>query len=425
MADETHLGDVANVIMGQSPPGTTYNELSEGLPFFQGVRDFTYRYPNVRVYCSEPSRIARPGDILLSIRAPIGRINIVNRESCIGRGLAIIRPKSIEDFRYLEFVLRLEEPNWQSIEGGGSVFGNATRNDIESLSILWPTNSNERKAIAHVLGTLDDKIELNRRMNQTLEEIAQVLFKSWFVDFDPVRAKVEGLDTCLPQHIADLFPDSFEDSELGQTPKGWAFASLIELINPTKGVSYSSADLIEADTALVTLKSFARGGGYRPEGLKSYAGSYKANQVVVPGEVVLACTDVTQAAEVVGRPAIVRPSTKYKTLIASLDTMILRPKDGKLTKAFLYFLCGSAKFTEHTYAHTTGTTVLHLASTAMPSFRLPLPSSELVQAFDIIAKPLLGKIQNIEQESETLSSLRDSLLPKLISGELKVTATKE
>ena len=79
----------------------------------------------------------------------------------------------------------------------------------------------EQRAIAHILGTLDDKIELNRRMNETLEAMARALFKSWFVDFDPVRAKAEGRDPGLPRHIADLFPDSFEDSELGEIPKGW------------------------------------------------------------------------------------------------------------------------------------------------------------------------------------------------------------
>ena len=79
----------------------------------------------------------------------------------------------------------------------------------------------EQRAIAHILGTLDDKIELNRRMNETLEAMARALFKSWFVDFDPVRAKAEGRDPGLPKPLADLFPDSFEDSELGEIPKGW------------------------------------------------------------------------------------------------------------------------------------------------------------------------------------------------------------
>ncbi|MEW6061224.1 MAG: restriction endonuclease subunit S, partial [Bacteroidota bacterium] len=182
MAGEWRLGEVAEIIMGQSPPGETYNELGEGLPFFQGVADFNYRFPTPRVYCTEPSRIAKPGDILLSVRAPIGRVNIADRECAIGRGLCIIRASNPEDARYLEFVLRAKESQWDAIEGSGSVFGNATRRDLEMLPIPWPRETAQRRAIAHILGTLDDKIELNRRMNETLEHIAQAIFKSWFID---------------------------------------------------------------------------------------------------------------------------------------------------------------------------------------------------------------------------------------------------
>jgi type I restriction enzyme S subunit len=192
MAGEVQLGQVGEIIMGQSPPGETYNEHGDGLPFFQGVADFNYRHPTPRVFCTAPSRIALPGDILLSVRAPIGRVNVADRTCAIGRGLAIIRPKAQKDGRYLEFVLRMLEPTWHLIEGGGSVFGNATRQDLETLRIPWHENACERHAIAHILGTLDDKIELNRQMSETLEAMARALFKAWFVDFEPVRAKMEG-----------------------------------------------------------------------------------------------------------------------------------------------------------------------------------------------------------------------------------------
>ncbi|GIV02392.1 MAG: hypothetical protein KatS3mg015_1222 [Fimbriimonadales bacterium] len=192
MAGEVRLGEVAEIIMGQSPPGETYNERGVGLPFFQGVADFNYRHPTPRVFCSAPSRIAFPGDILVSVRAPIGRVNVADRKCAIGRGLSIIRPRVSEDARYIEFALRLEEPKWQAIEGSGSVFGNATRHDLEALRLPWPEARNERRAIAQILGTLDDKFELNRRMSETLEAMARALFKSWFVEFEPVRAKMEG-----------------------------------------------------------------------------------------------------------------------------------------------------------------------------------------------------------------------------------------
>ena len=291
--------------------------------------------------------------------------------------------------------------------------------EIRQIPLPWPPKE-QRDTLAHILGTLDDKIELNRRMNETLEAMARALFKSWFVDFAPVLAKAEGRDTGLPREIADLFPDSFEDSELGEVPKGWGVASLGDLVKTVKGRSYKSEELVESDTALVTLKSFARGGGYRPGGLKSFAGTYKPEQVVKPGEVVIACTDVTQAADIIGRPAIVQGGGRYRTLVASLDTLIVRPQSAGMTIAFLYFLGGTEAFVSHTYAHTTGTTVLHLAKDAVPSFKFALPSQQLVQHFDTVVRPMLARTLTIEEDARTLAALRETLLPKLLSGELWV-----
>ncbi len=297
---------------------------------------------------------------------------------------------------------------------------------LSEIAVPHPSNIDEQRAIAHILGTLDDKIELGRKQNETLEAMARALFKAWFVDFEPVRAKIEGRwqrGQSLPglsAHLYDIFPDRLVDSELGEIPEGWDVVALGELVETVKGRSYKSEELVESDTALVTLKSFARGGGYRPDGLKPFAGTYKVEQVVHPGEVVVACTDVTQAAEVIGRPAIVRRSTRYQRLVASLDTLIVRPKDSRITRAFLYFLGGTEAFVSHTYAHTTGTTVLHLGRDAVPSFTFARPPAQLVQKFDALAASVLERIQATEQESETLAQLRDTLLPKLISGALRI-----
>ena len=199
---EVHLGDVAEIVMGQSPPGSTYNESGDGLPFFQGVKDFGYRNPTPRVFCSRPSRVAQPGDILFSVRAPIGRVNIADRECTIGRGLSIIQPRDKAGSRYIEFALRYLEPTWQAIEGGGSVFGNATRQDVELLSLTWPDEVSDRRIIAEVLGSLDDKIELNRRMNATLESMAKAVFRQWFVESEEAKG---WKDVPLPE-VIDVNP---------------------------------------------------------------------------------------------------------------------------------------------------------------------------------------------------------------------------
>ena len=417
------LSDVATIVMGQSPPGSTYNEDGIGLPFFQGVRDFNYRHPTPRVYCSEPSRVAQADDILLSVRAPIGRVNVADRECATGRGVAIIKPNAESDARYLEFALRSLERSWDSIEGSGSVFGNATKRDLESLVLPWPDSASERGRIAGVLGGLDDKIELNRRMGRTLEEVARALFRSWFVDFEPVRAKQaqrwspgQSLPG-LPAQLHPLFPDQLEPSPQGPIPQGWRVATLGDVVETVRGRSYKSAELSESDTALVTLKSFARGGGYREDGLKPYTGPHKPEQVVEPGEVVLACTDVTQAAEVVGRPAIVQPAPEYRRLVASLDTLIVRPREEvEMPRAFLYLLLGTPAFTAHALAHTSGTTVLHLAKAAVPNFQFALPPRDLLEAFARQAQPALNRASHTHDEIPSLAAQRDRLLTTLLTA---------
>ncbi|MGD0728297.1 MAG: restriction endonuclease subunit S [Spirochaetia bacterium] len=291
--------------------------------------------------------------------------------------------------------------------------------DLTRLHVPHPSLA-DQTAIARILGILDDKIDLSRRVNETSEAMARALFKSWFVDFDPVRAKAEGRSHSIPKVLADKFPVRMVDSDLGEIPEEWQIGRLGDLVSATKGRSYRSDELTESDTAMVTLKSFVRKGGYRPDGLKSFKGEYKPDQIVKPGEIVIACTDVTQAAEVVGRPAIVLATERFRTLVASLDALIVRPLDTRVSVPFLYFLGGTEAFVSHTYSYTSGTTVLHLSKDAVPSFRFPLPPAGLVKLFDSVADVALRQMQATASESSTLFSLRDTLLPKLISGELGI-----
>ena len=192
--------------------------------------------------------------------------------------------------------------------------------------------------------------------------------------------------------------------------------------NITKGRSYRRRELVASDTALVTLKSFARGGGYRPDGLKPFRGVYKNEQVVQPGEVIVACTDVTQAAEVVGRSAVVGAMSSFRTLVASLDVLIVRPKNAGAGRAFVYYLTGTEDYVAHALARTTGTTVLHLSKDAVASFRFALPPRTLVERFEHCVDSLRVRIHANASAVASLADLRDALLPKLVSGELRVNA---
>ena len=292
---------------------------------------------------------------------------------------------------------------------------------VDKMQVAVPPLS-EQKEILNVVGSIDDRITLLRETNATLEAIAQALFKSWFVDFDPVRAKLEGrAPEGMDEATARLFPDSFEESELGLVPRGWRSTSVSEVTEIVKGKSYSSKDLVtEHETALVTLKSFARGGGFRLDGFKPYSGAYKASQVVVSGDLIVAYTDVTQAAELIGKPAIVIGVDEHKTLVASLDVGIVRPLAEKVSRQFLYGLFNTDAFQAHTLSHTSGTTVLHLSKNGVGSYKFVCPPIPAVESFSVVAESLTRRQQvNIDQ-MRNLATLRDTLLPRLISGQLRL-----
>jgi len=177
------LSDVAKIIMGQSPPSSTYNTKGEGLPFFQGKADFGDLYPTPRVYCSEPNRIAEPGDILITVRAPVGPTNLNRVGSCIGRGLSAIRVGSRLDRDYLLYFLRFYEPELAKA-GTGSTFAAISRDDLENIKLPLPPLA-EQKRIAGLLSRADRL----RRLRRYARGLSDTYLQSVFVEMfgDPAR----------------------------------------------------------------------------------------------------------------------------------------------------------------------------------------------------------------------------------------------
>ena len=189
----------------------------------------------------------------------------------------------------------------------------------------------------------------------------------------------------------------------------WKHQTLSEILDITKGNSYRSVDLGPSTTALVTLKSFERGGGYRYDGLKAFTGEYKTEQIVHPGEIVIALTDVTQAAELIGRPARVPVPVGFTTLVASVDAGIVRPKSEVVDPRFLYYLLLSPELNAWTYAHTTGTTVLHLNPHAIMAFRAAIPPLAEQREIASILGALDDKIELNRRMNATLEAMARAL----------------
>ena len=367
-----------------------------------------------------------PNDCVFTSKGTVGRIAHVNEsvdefvyspQLCYWRS---IDSKTVDPI-YLYYWMNGNEFKHQIdyLKGQTDMADYVSLRDQRKMSFTIPDHK-VQVAISSMVAPIDKKIELNRKINANLEAIAQSIFKSWFVDFDPVHAKARGeMPKGMNAETAALFPSEFVDSELGKIPKGWGVNSIGSLCEITKGKSYKSSELETSKTALVTLKSFNRGGGYRLDGLKEYTGKYKDAQVVKSGDVIIAYTDVTQAADVIGKPAMVISNPNYSNLVISLDVAVVRAKDSTF-KQYIYGIAQSPRFQRHVSGHTTGTTVLHLSKDAVPGYITVWPTPNILKAFNSIICPLYSQIEaNIHEES-SLNRTRDSLLPKLLSGELKV-----
>jgi type I restriction enzyme S subunit len=423
------LKNVATIVGGGTPSTKHANYWGGDIPWLT-PKDLS-NHQKVYVSCGErnisregldasSAKLVPPGTVLFTSRAPIGYLAIAEREVSTNQGFKSLVLKDGYDSRFFYYLLRFYTPEIKMISTG-SIFKEVSGSVLGHFEVSIPDYI-EQKKIASMLSVLDDHITLLRETNATLEAIAQTLFKSWFVNFDPVRAKAEGrVPEGIDAETAALFPDCFEKLELGMMPKGWKAFRVSDVVEIIKGKSYSSKDLVEiASTALVTLKSFARGGGFRLDGFKPYIGSYNQSQVIKSGDLIVAYTDVTQAAELIGKPAIVVNIQEFDTLVASLDVGIIKPRVKSVSRQFLYGLFKTSLFQSHTLAHTSGTTVLHLSKDAVGSFEFVCPERKIMEAFTTIAELIARQNQNNIDEIRTLTTLRDKLLPKLISGQLRL-----
>ena len=347
----------------------------------------------------------------------------------VNQHVAIIRPDS---FNLAPGYLRyfLVSPKMQTMllswAGSGGTRNALTKGMIESLGIPLPPLPTQR-AIAHVLGVLDDKIELNRRMNEMLEAMARALFKSWFVGFEPVRAKMEGRWRPgeslpgLPAEHYDLFPDRLVDSELGEVPEGWGVDSLSECINVARGLSYKGSGLSSDGVPLHNLNSIYEGGGYKDDGIKFYSGDYQARHVTRTGDVIVANTEQGHNRLLIGFAAIV-PSHFGDNGLFSHHIYRVRPRSSfALTPDYVCQLLNTEAMHETVSAYATGTTVNMLPVEALRIPPIIVPPSHVMNSFSTIAEAVRTRQEKFRAESQLLAALRDGLLPKLVSGEVHVS----
>ena len=338
-----------------------------------------------------------------------------------GYHLAILRPNSsVIDGAYLFYTLSADDAQRQfhSYANGITRFG-LRKADIGIVEIPLPPLP-EQRAIAHILGALDDKIELNRRMNQTLEEMARAIFQDWFVDFGPVHAKQEGREPYLLPELWDLFPDRLVVSELGEIPEGWEVKALGDCIDVARGLSYKGSGLSSNGMPMHNLNSVYEGGGYKDDGIKLYNGDFQKRHTTQPGDVLVANTEQGHDRLLIGFAAIV-PQRFGDQGLFSHHIYRVRPKPSVgLSPEFVCHLLNTQAMHETVSGYATGTTVNMLPLDAL---RIPLavaPSTGLINRFSIIVESIRLRQEQLIAESQSLAIQRDALLPKLVSGDIRV-----
>jgi type I restriction enzyme, S subunit len=420
--------------------GTTYKSrlLGRPGPVLLGLasiqRNGGFRTDSLQTYGGEsPEKLlVQPGELYLSLKdvtqsanllGAVARVPIDHPPGRLTQDTVKLEPKRADvPVDYLYWLLRT--PQYRSYcraHATGTTNLGLAREDFLAFPAPEPTAT--QRQIVKTLGTLDDKIELNRRMNETLEAMARAIFMSWFVDFlpvrakaaartqtgDPVRAKAEGRDPGLPKHIADLFPDRFEDSELGEIPAGWKVGTLAAFssLNPESWSKETRRDIVN----YVDLSNTKWG---RIEAVTAYAqqnAPSRAQRVLRPGDTII---------------GTVRPGNGSYAFISddgltgSTGFAVLRPLRIQYAE-FVYFAATAAENIEALSHLADGGAYPAVRPEVVAATQVIKAGNDVMERYSRVAGALLAKMAENERESCTLTALRDASLPKLVVGEIRVT----
>ena len=416
-----NLGDVANIVMGQSPPGDTVTP-DHGIALLNGPTEFGPHHPTPAQFTTDARKFAQPGDLLFCVRgSTTGRMNWADQEYAIGRGVAAIRHRRDAVLQPLvRGVIEVELPELLT-RATGSTFPNVSAQQLAEIPypILEET---EQRAIAGVLGTLDDKIELSRRMNETLEQMARALFKSWFVDFDPVRAKMDGRWRAgqslpgLPAHLYDLFPSRLVPSELGLIPAGWVVNELGRV-----------ADVVGGTTPSTKVTEYWDGGTHcwaTPKDLSALSSPILLDtqrKITDAGLRQIGSGLLPKGTLLLSSRAPIGYLAVSEERVAINQGFIAMPPRKGFSNLFLLHWCGL--FHDEIVNHANGSTFLEISKRNFRRIPMVVPPEAVMATFDTLASTHHQRMVSNARQSRALTVQRDSLLPRLVSGDIRTRET--
>lgn len=373
------LKEIVDITMGQSPKSQFYNTEGDGIPFLQGNRTFGFKYPTFDTYTTKITKEAEAGDVIMSVRAPVGELNITPVNMCLGRGVCSLRMKNGNQ-EFLYYMMKYYRKQLVNKESG-TVFGSVNKNDIQELEVNIPNKVDIQTTISRFLAMLDEKIELNNTINNNLLGQVLAIYRHHFVD-----TTNELRQTCRA--------DEYFDISIGKTP-------------PRKEPQWFSTN--PKDVTWVSISDMGTCGLYISESSEQLTKEAvdRHNVKIVPDNTVLLSFKLT-----VGRIAITDGKMTTNEAIAHFKT------DKKEINEYLY--CYLKCFNYQTMGSTSSiaTAVNSKIIKGMPFI---VPTDEEITEFHSLAAPMFAKIKANQAEIRNLTSLRDTLLPKLMNGELDVS----
>ena len=404
-----NLGDIVSLVIdyrGKTPKklGSDWSEKgiralsAKNIKTGNIIREDTIRYVDEELYKKWMKDEIKRNDIIITSEAPFGEVFFWNSDEKIvlsQRLFGIRCNNHLVDPKFIYFYMTSDEFQWelQSRATGTTVKG-LRQPELLKCQIQLPDINNQRK-ISYILSNIEEKIIVLKKLNKNLQNLIKILYKEYFESF-----------------------------ELDNVPDDWELVNIGSIIDIYNGYSYKGTELQESDCGMATIKNFNRDGSFRIDGFKEiiYSNKIKKHHFINENDVLISCTDVTQDADIIGNCIIVLDKQNYDELIMSMDLVKIESKIPEINNFLLASIFKSYNFKKHILGYVNGTTVLHLDKKGIKKFKIALPKdlSELKnisERFELI----YAEIQCNQKEINKLTNLRDTLLPKLMSGEIDVS----
>lgn len=404
----TKLSNIADIIQGQSPESEFYSKF-DGIPFLQGNRTFGNLFPSFDTFTHKVTKIANKGDVLMSVRAPVGALNYAPCDLCIGRGLASIRAKDGNN-QFVYYALKYNVNNLIK-QGSSTTFDSVNKDIINDFELIIPENKIERNTFAKVLSDLDNKIELNNRINRELEAMAKTLYDYWFVQFD------------FPNENGKPYKSSggkmvWNEELKREIPEGWKSLTLFDVVAST-GTGLNPRNnfvLGEGDNFYVTIKNIEQGKVVLDN--KCDKISDKSLEIINKRSDLRIGDILFTSIEPVGITYLILEKPKNWNINESVFT--IRPNYEKVTSEFLYMFLSGDYIKSYTKNVSAGSIHKGVRHSLLKDCKFILPFRNIINEFTSKIQPIFKKLELIQKQNQQLSELRDWLLPMLMNGQVSV-----